>query len=304
MLLTLPRLRPGDRVRIVSPSSPPDHDGVARGVELLASWGLIPEVAPHAFDHHGHYLAGRDEDRLADLNDALRDPGVRAIFTTRGGKGAYRIADRIDADAAARDPKPLVGFSDTTILHLALWHRAHVGGVHGPHVEWHGSLRSHAADRLRRALTDAAPIVVPRDSREITADVMSGGTATGTLMGGNLSLIARAVGWTCPSFTNAILLIEDVDKHIGHIDSALTQLLRSGVLDGVRGIAIGQFIRCAEPKPGKWSVVDVLRDRLLPLGVPILGGLPIGHGPDPHTVLLGATATIDVRSGTLSNNVP
>ncbi|HVT46640.1 MAG TPA: LD-carboxypeptidase, partial [Vicinamibacterales bacterium] len=188
-MLTLPRLRPGDHVRIVSPSSPPDRDGVARGVELLSSWGLIPEIAPHAFDRHGHYLAGRDEDRLADLNDALRDPGVRAIFTTRGGKGAYRIADRIDFEAAARDPKPLVGFSDTTILHLALWHRARVGGVHGPHVEWHGSLGSHVAHRLRRALTDAAPIVVPRDSREITADVMSGGTATGTLMGGNLSLI-------------------------------------------------------------------------------------------------------------------
>jgi muramoyltetrapeptide carboxypeptidase len=296
----LPRLRPGERVRIVSPSSPPDRDGVMRGSELLSHWGLIPEIAPHAFDRHGHYLAGRDEDRLADLNDALRDPGVRAIFTTRGGKGAYRIADRIDFDAAARDPKPLVGFSDTTILHLALWHRACAPSVHGPHVEWHGPLGRHAAERLRRVLMESAPIVVRRDSHEITAAVTSAGTVTGTLMGGNLSLIARAVGWTCPSFAGAILLVEDVDKHIGHIDSALTQLLRSGVLDGLRGIAIGQFIRCAEPKPGKWSIVDVLRDRLLPLGVPILGGLPIGHGPDPHTVPLGAAATIDVTAGTLT----
>jgi muramoyltetrapeptide carboxypeptidase len=299
-MLALPRLRPGDRVRIVSPSSPPDRDGVMRGVELLSSWGLIPEIAAHAFDRHGHYLAGRDEDRLADLNDALRDPGVRAIFTTRGGKGAYRIADRIDFDAAVRDPKPLVGFSDTTILHLALWHRAHVGSVHGPHVEWHGPLGSHAAARLKRALMASAPIVVERDSRDITAAVTSAGTATGTLMGGNLSLIARAVGWTCPSFAGAILVIEDVDKHIGHIDSALTQLPRSGVLDGLRGIAIGQFIRCAEPKPGKWSIVDVLRDRLLPLGVPMLGGLPIGHGSDPHTIPLGTTATIDAAAGTLT----
>jgi muramoyltetrapeptide carboxypeptidase len=299
-MLALPRLRPGDRVRIVSPSSPPDRDGVMRGVELLSSWGLIPEIAAHAFDRHGHYLAGRDEDRLADLNDALRDPGVRAIFATRGGKGAYRIADRIDFDAAVRDPKPLVGFSDTTILHLALWHRAHVGSVHGPHVEWHGPLGSHVAARLKRALMASAPIVVERDSRDITAAVTSAGTATGTLMGGNLSLIARAVGWTCPSFAGAILVIEDVDKHIGHIDSALTQLPRSGVLDGLRGIAIGQFIRCAEPKPGKWSIVDVLRDRLLPLGVPMLGGLPIGHGSDPHTIPLGTTATIDAAAGTLT----
>src|SRR4026209_2861685 len=90
------RLRPGDRVRIVSPSSPPERTSVERGARILEGWGLRVEFGRHAFDQHGHFLAGRDEDRLADLNDALRDPGVRAIFTTRGGKGAYRIAHALD----------------------------------------------------------------------------------------------------------------------------------------------------------------------------------------------------------------
>jgi muramoyltetrapeptide carboxypeptidase len=93
---------------------------VERGIELLRSWGLVVEVGKHAFGRLGHYLAGSDEQRLADLNDAFRDPGVRSIITTRGGKGSSRIAEAIDFGVVSRDPKPLIGFSDITFLHLAL----------------------------------------------------------------------------------------------------------------------------------------------------------------------------------------
>lgn len=292
------RLRAGDRVRFVSASSPPDRMRVARGVELLESWGLRVEIGAHAFDRMGHYLAGTDEDRLADVNEALRDPGVRAIFTTRGGKGAYRIVHGLDFDAARKDPKPLIGFSDVTILHLALWQRSGVGGFHGPHVEWsHGN---DAAERLRHALMDPAPITIRQDPAQRTAKILVDGSATGFLMGGNLTMIARSVGWACPSFSGAILLIEDVDKEIGHIDSGLTQLIRSGCLDGIKGIAIGEFIRCAEEKPGKWSLIDVLRDRLSGLGVPMLGGLTIGHGPYPPTIPLGTQAMLDTVGQSLT----
>lgn len=284
----------------MSPASPPGREPVARGVRMLSDWGLEVEVGDHAFDREGHYLAGRDEDRLADLNDALREPGVRAIFATRGGKGGYRLADRLDFDAIARDPKPLVGLSDTTILHLARWHRCRAGGFHGPHMEWHESPAGPAAGRLRQALMDPAPLTIHRDSSELTAAVSFEGFATGILMGGNLDMLSTAVGWACPAFDGGILLIEDIDKFIGGIDRGLTQLLRSGVLIGLKGVAVGQFIRSAEPSRGKWSVIDVLRDRLLPLGVPVLGGLPIGHGPDQWTIPLGTMATIDTAAGTLT----
>jgi muramoyltetrapeptide carboxypeptidase len=95
-------------------------------------------------------------------------------------------------------------------------------------------------------------------------------------------------------------LIEAVDTFIGQIDGTLTQLRRSGCLDGLRGVAVGQFIRSAEPKPGKWSVVDVLYDQLAELGVPVLGGFPIGHGPHPLTVPLGTMATLDTMACTLT----
>ena len=295
-----PRLRTGDRVRLVSPASPPEREHLARGAGILSGWGLNVEVGRHAFDSFGHYLAGRDEDRLADLNDALRDPGVRAILSTRGGKGAYRIASGLDFAAARRDPKPLVGFSEVTYLHLALWRRCRLVGFHGPLPG--GSRRNgdEAAEALRQALMKPVPVTFHPDPDELTAKVLVDGRATGFLMGGNLDTIGRSVGWACPSFDGAILLIEDVDKHIGAMDRTLTQLLESGSLDGLRGVAVGQFIRSAEERPGKWSIVDLLHDRLGRLGVPVLGGLPIGHGLRPPTVPLGAMATLDTKTLTLT----
>ena len=299
-MLTAPRLQPGDRVRFVSPASPPDRENVADGARLLESWGLKVEIGAHVFDRWGHFLAGSDENRLADINDALRDTGVRAIFTTRGGKGAYRIAHALDFAAAIRDPKPLIGYSDITTLHLALWQQSHLPCFHGPYVGWDPDYYGDdAANHLRRALMEPEPVTIRQDPREITSNVVVEGKATGILMGGNLVAIGRAIGWACPSFAGAILLIEAVDTFIGGIDGTLTQLRRSGCLDGLRGVAVGQFIRSAEPKPGKWSLIDVLYDQLCALGVPVLGGLPIGHGPRPLTVPLGTMATLDTTTRTL-----
>jgi muramoyltetrapeptide carboxypeptidase len=268
---------------------------------MLEGWGLNVEFGAHVFERFGHFLAGRDEDRLADLNDALRDPGVRAIFTTRGGKGAYRIAHALDFAAAREHPKPLVGYSDITILHLALWRECRLVGFHGPHAGWDQEYYGDdAAEKLRCALMEPKRVTIHQDRREVTANVMAEGTARGSLVGGNLNMIGRSIGWACPSFAGSILLIEAVDTYIGQIDGTLTQLRRCGCLDGLRGVAVGQFIRSAEPKPGKWSIIDVLYDQLGPLGVPILGGLPIGHGSHPSTVPLGSLATLDTASGTLT----
>ena len=296
-----PRLQRGDRVRLVSPASPPNRDNVDFGARMLESWGLRVEFGAHCFDRLGHFLAGSDEDRLADINDALRDPGVRAVITTRGGKGAYRIAHALDFAAARSNPKPLVGYSDITILHLALWRECRLASFHGPYGGWDRDYYGDdAAEGLQRALMEPAPVTIHQDQREITARVIVEGTATGILMGGNLNMIGRSVGWACPSFAGSILFIEAIDTYIGQIDATLTQLRRSGCLDGLKGVAVGQFIRSAEPEPGKWSVIDVLYDQLGELGVPILGGLPIGHGPHPPTLPLGTMATLDTTAGTLT----
>ena len=193
-----------------------------------------------------------------------------------------------------------MGFSEVTILHLARWQRCRLVRFHGPHVDWTDDYYGHAAaEQLRRALMEPTSITIRQDSREPTARVVIEGAATGILLGGNLDMIGTAVGWACPSFAGAILLLEDVEKHIGRIDRTLTQLLKSGCLDGLKAVAVGQFIRCGEEKPGKWSIVDVLQDQLSRLGVPVLGGLPVGHGPYPPTVPLGTVASLDTLARTL-----
>jgi hypothetical protein len=120
-----------------------------------------------------------------------------------------------------------------------------------------------------------------QDRNESSAPVTIESAATGFLIGGNLIAIVRAVGWTCPSFAGAILFIKAIDTLIGQIDGALSQLRRSGCLEGLKGVAVGQFIRSAEPQRGKWSFIEVLGSQLDELDVPVLGGLPIGHGPFP-----------------------
>ncbi len=226
---------------------------------------------------------------------------MRAIFTTGGGKGSYRIAHGLDFEAARRNPKPLIGFSDITILHLALWRECRAVGFHGPQIGWDDKYYGDsAAASLRQALMEPRQLIIQQDPKEITCDVCVPGTASGVFMGGNLSMIGRSIGWACPSFAGAILFLEAVDTEIGQIDAVLTQLLRAGCLVGLKGVAIGQFIRSAEPKKGKWSATDVLYDHFGALGVPVLGGLPIGHGPHPPTVPLGTLATIDTVSRSLT----
>lgn len=289
-----PRVRVGDRVRLVSPASWPEPDTVAEQVAALEGWGLVPEVGAHALDRWG-FQAGHEADRIADLDDAFRDPGVRAIVATRGGAGAYRIADGLDVAAVRADPKPLVGFSDITNLHLALWRDARLASIHG------GLGGERARSSVRRLLMEAEPVVVTREPDALTAGVAVAGTTTGPLLGGNLRELAGAVGAGLPDLRGAILLLEDL-RHVGlgQVDRNLTQLRRAGALDGIVGVALGRFTGFDGYADRGWDLGDVLHDRLGDLGVPVLGGLPAGHGPDPAALALGAPATLDTAAGTLT----
>ena len=292
-------LRPGDTVMLVSPSGPTKPERVARGVALLTGWGLRVRLGPHAYARAG-YFAGEDAVRAADLNAALADPQVRGVICTRGGYGAQRVVDAIDMAAVRRDPKVVVGFSDITAVQLALWRGARLATLHGPGAAWIDERTpALSAESLRAALMTTEPVVVKRDPAEQTAAVSVPGTARGTLLGGNLCLLTSSVGTVdMPDLTGAILLLEDVDEPPYKVDRMLTHLRRAGALRGLAGVAIGQFTNCADDWPV--TVTDVLTDRLCDLGVPVLGGLPIGHGHGQVTVPVGTPATMDVAAGVLT----
>ena len=286
-------------MRFVSPASTPERAAVEHAARYLGSLGLDVELAPHSFDSWG-YLAGTDADRIADLNDALRDPRVRAVIATRGGKGAYRIADQVDTAAVRADPKLLVGFSEITVLHMALLARCGLAAVHGacwpPDVFGESTAASFEA-----AILSGDDIEVESRPSEPTSSLTTTGTVRGPLIGGNQDSVATAAGWALPSLDGAILLLEGENQRLGHVDRQLTMLINAGHLRGVRGVAVGQYTNC-EPDSatqGDWTVLDVLRDRLAKLDVPILGGLPIGHGPNPMAVPIGTMAELNTDSGRL-----
>jgi len=288
-------LKKGDLVRFVSPASTPDRSEVEAGAAVLEAWGFEVDFGEHAFEK-ANYLAGTDEQRLSDLNAAIRDPQVRAIFATRGGKGSYRIADQLDFACMRADPKFVVGFSDITILHLSLLNAGIGGAVHGAirgdERDWQSL---DGTTSLRDILTGTGSTILKSSASEPTFALTTTGVAHGRLVGGNLDMVTASAGWALPKLYGCILLLEAVNMFLGQVDRQLTMLRKAGHLNGVTGVALGQF---TDFKPsGSLTIVDLLREHLTPLGVPILGGLPLGHGESAACVPTGLETTIDCSRG-------
>lgn len=279
---------------MVSPASFPSVEWAGQVMATLAGWGLRPELGEHALDRWG-YMAGTDADRLADLNDALRDPGVRAVVAATGGAGAYRIVDGLDLTAVRADPKPVVGFSDITNLHVALWAATGLASVHGC-----VGTGGRTDETCRRLLFETGPITLHAEPSPVTV----AGRATGVLVGGNAGAVANFVGAGLPRLDGAILCLEGPQNP--HFDRMLWGMARAGVLDGIRGFAIGDLagLDPSVAEPGPDAAVTVIRERLGGLGVPVLGGLPFGHTEDQVCLPLGVPATLDTYAGSLTAESP
>ncbi|OIJ88294.1 S66 peptidase family protein [Streptomyces colonosanans] len=297
-----PRLAPGARVAVVATSGPVPEERLAAGLDILRGWDLDPVVAPHVLDRHPGfpYLAGRDADRAADFQAAWCDPDVSAVLCARGGYGAQRIVDLLDWEALrAAGPKVLVGFSDITALHEAFAARLGLVTLHGPMAAGVDFLKSTRAQEHLRAT-----LFAPETVRAITSSgvTLVPGRARGVTLGGCLSLLASELGTphARPGARGGLLLIEDVGEEAYRIDRILTQLLRSGWLDGVAGIALGSWKGCGPYE----QLRPVLIDRLGGLGVPVVEEFGFGHGQDALTIPFGVEGELDADAGTLTLDVP
>ncbi|MFH8568567.1 LD-carboxypeptidase [Streptomyces sp. NPDC017993] len=302
-LIRPPRLRPGDRVAVVAPSGPIAPERLDCGLDILRGWDLDPVTSPGTRGSHDtlSYLAASDEDRARELQEAWCDPSVAAVFAARGGYGAQRMVDLLDWDALrAAAPKPLIGFSDVTVLHEAFAVRAGVSSLHGPAVAGEVFLKDDATrEHLRRTLF--APETV-RTLDSGTSRPLVPGRARGVTVGGCLTMLAGEVGTPQArrDVSGGLLLLEDVGEPPYRIDRALTQLSRAGWFDGVAGIVLGSWARC-----GPYAHVrEVLRDRLGGLGVPVAEEFGFGHGDSALTLPLGVPAELDATAGTLALEIP
>jgi muramoyltetrapeptide carboxypeptidase len=260
----------------------------------VSSLGLVPKIGRNARSKRG-YLAGSDEERAADFNEAVRDANVRGIFALRGGYGTMRILHAIDYDGLARDPKVVLGYSDLTALLNAITQRTGLVTFHGP-VAALSQFTENEITWLRRAVMQAEPIG-ELDAAAVCALVP--GCARGRLVGGNLSLVTALIGTPYEiDMSGALLAIEEVDEAPYRIDRMLTQLRLSGALHRVAGVLVGRCTNCdiREDHPyAAMPLAETLRDRLGDLGVPVLTQLPIGHDGEQWTLPIGLEANIDGR---------
>ncbi|GAB3978314.1 LD-carboxypeptidase [Actinoallomurus acanthiterrae] len=290
-------LHAGDRVAVVAPSGPVDPDRLERGAAVLRGLGLEVTIGPHVLDTAPDvpYLAGADAGRAADLQEAWCDPRVAAVLCARGGYGATRVLDHLDWTALRRaTPKILHGSSDVTALHVAFGRRLGVATSFGPMASSLivADAEPEAVAHLRAGLFDrGAPVH--------GTHALRGGRATGVLTGGNLCLLTSLLGtpYAPEPATGRVAFLEDVHEAPYRVDRMLTQLRQSGWFDGVAGVVLGTWTGCGD-------LDAVFADRLGPLGVPILTGVPVGHGPRQLTIRLGVPVLLDADALVLHPGVP
>jgi len=286
----LAALRPGDAVAVVAPAGPFDRESFETGLRVLA--GRYRVVVHDGLFARSRYLAGDDGRRLDELTAALADESVKAVVAARGGYGALRLLAGLGPKLAGLVPKPLVGFSDITALHLALQGAGWVS-IHGPVVTQLATQPPDVAARLFHLLESPDP------APPLRGTPMVAGLAEGPLVGGNLSLLTRLLGTPyLPPLDGAVLLLEDVGERPYRLDRMWTHLALAGVFDRVGGLALGEFTDCEEPS-GDYRVGDVLAGLVAEVGLPALGGLPIGHGAVNQPVPLGARVRLDAGAGAL-----
>jgi muramoyltetrapeptide carboxypeptidase len=309
-----PRLQPGDVVGIVAPASPPpDPKVIDRSLAAIERLGFKPKLAPNARKRLG-YLAGNDRDRATDLMRMFADPKVKAIFCVRGGYGASRLLCRLDYDVIRRNPKIFAGYSDITAIHCALLTRARLVSFHGPTLNSDlikEDLVEFTIQSFLRTLTHpSAPGGICQGYDKSGITILRRGVASGPLFGGNLSLLCSTLATPYqPRFNGGILFFEDIDEAPYRIDRMLTQLLNAGLLQQVAGIAIGVNRNCLDPKAkrgGEYrqTVEDVIKERLFPLKIPVVSGLPFGHVPHNATLPVGVSAVLDARNADLIISEP
>lgn len=280
-------LKANDKVVILSPSGKIEAQWVEGLKELLESYGLLVNVAEHALCENGRF-AGTDEERIKDLQEAIDDHDVKAIFCSRGGYGLARIIDKIDFSALKSAAKWIVGFSDITALHNAL-SRVGVASIHGIMAK-HITLKAEGLDNLMTMLFggNVAYEVPAHEFNKV-------GEAEGELIGGNLSVLYGLRGTPFDlDYKGKILFIEDLGERLYHIDRMMQNLRLGGVFAQISGLVVGQFTDIDEDDSFSGGVYGVIRDAVKDYDIPVCFNFPAGHVDNNQPLKMGANYKLEV----------
>ena len=303
-------LFPGATVGIITPSSAIGRTEFEKSLSNIKAMGLQVRLTENLRVKKG-FLAGTDEQRLADLHAMFSNPEIDAILCARGGYGSQRLLDRIDYTLIQKNPKIFIGYSDITALHLAIHQQTGLVTFHGPNAGSTYSAFTQAA-YTQLLFKNETPYIIQANNELLDekyqdlAYTISPGKAKGPLIGGNLTLISTLMGTPYQAdFKGKIVFLEDIGEAPYRIDRMLTQLLLSGTLEQAAGIVLGIFNDCEVDTEDTdfidtLSLKEVLSERLGGLGIPVMYGLPFGHISDNAVIPYGIEAKMDTEDYSLT----
>jgi len=277
-------LGPASRIAVVAPSGIFEPNRLAKGMELVRSWGHELVEGPNLHARH-RYTAGTADARLTDLHWALTAPEIDAVWFARGGYGTAHLLNGIPWPRL--DDRPVLGFSDATALFCGMLAKDQGRPVHAPVLHSLADLADAASQAACRTLLEGGEVQMPARPHG------EGGSITARVVGGNLCVMASLAGtpWALRA-DGCIVVLEDVGEAPYRLDRLLHQLLTSGGLDGAAAVVLGDFRGCDAPAGEDWGVADVFSGLLEPWGIPLWTGLPVGHGPQNHAWPVGGMATL------------
>ncbi len=303
-------LAPGGTVGVFAPSGPfENRSDVLRPVEWWESRGYRVRLTDSVWARQD-YVAGPAQARVDDLHSLLVDDEVDVIFCLWGGVGAIEMLPLIDYDLVASNPKAIMGFSDVTNLHAALLKLSGLCTFHGPGFGSFGATGREAftLDSAADAMVKGGSGQVPRRPDDQYLRAIAPGRVSAPIIGGNLDTLNHLIGTPYElDLSGAIVLLEDVDLRTINFDVMFWQMRLAGMFDDVAGIVVSDLQGCGQPDPdvvADRSLEDVLEQHLGSLGVPVIYGLPLGHGPHLASIPLGVMATLDADERTLTIDEP
>jgi muramoyltetrapeptide carboxypeptidase len=293
MIKVPPYLKPGDTIGLVCPSGYMPLEKVQTAIAVLKEWGFEVRVGVTVGLKY-NYFAGKDDERLNELQQMMDDDSVKAILCARGGYGLSRIIDKLNFKKFKKNPKWIIGYSDITVLHAHIYSKYKIASLHSPMAAAFNDdeYKNVYVQSLRKALIGG--------KAEYNCKLHSfnrTGKATGRLIGGNLSLLANLTG-TPSAFNpkNKILFIEDVGEYIYNIDRMLHQLKRSGIFDKLSGLIVGGFTEMKDTTiPFGQTVEEVIRDAVKEYNFPVCFGFPVGHTKENYALKIGAKYQLSVN---------